>query len=469
MVRMFDLDREEITTGSIPRVLAVLAAPLLVQNLVQVLQQVVDTLWLGRHSLEAVAAVGLTFPIIGLLAAVAVGTSVGTQVLVSQRVGADELGEGRRAAVNGTVVGFIAGLIVGIAVWFLAGRIVGLFGAEAVVTQYAAAYLATFAFAIPLMSASDTVEASFVGWGDTRAALYINVVAVATNLVLDPFLIFGWWLFPELGVPGAALATVIGYGVGFTFGLGMAIRGRDEFTLSRADADLTLEDCREIVDIGWPTAGQYLSSQSARVGMIWLVAIVGGAAGLAAYTIGARVAAIAFVPAIGLQQAAQSMVGQNLGAERPERARRTTWVGVVIASVGLTAVGAAQWAIPETLSVLFVPDASPAEVELAAEYLRILAYGYWAIGATYLLQAGFNGARRTRTSLVATLFQYWIVRLPVALAGAYLLGLGVVGIFWGVTISNIVAALGLGVYYWYETETGMNVRAVETASSEAAD
>jgi putative MATE family efflux protein len=466
---MLDVDREEITTGSIPKALTVLAAPLLVQNLVQVLQQVVDTLWLGRHSLEAVAAVGLTFPIIGLLAAVAVGASVGTQVLVSQRVGADELAGGRRAAVNGTVVGLIAGLIVGFAVWLLAGHIVGLFGAGEVVTQYAAAYLATFAIAVPLMSATDSVEAGFVGWGDTRAALYINAVAVAVNLVLDPFLIFGWWLFPELGVPGAALATAIGYGVGLTVGIGMAIRGRRDFAISRTDVELTLEDCREVVDIGWPTAGQYVSSQSARVGMVWLVALVGGATGLAAYTIGARVAAIAFIPALGLQQAAQSMVGQNLGAELPERARRTTWVGVVIASVALTAVGVVQLAIPETLSTLFVPDATQAELDVAADYLRILAYGYWAIGATYLLQAGFNGARRTRTSLIATLLQYWIIRIPVALAGAYVLDLGVNGVFWGVTISNIVAAIGLGCYYWYETSTGMNVRAAEVATSEAAD
>nr|WP_245835383.1 MATE family efflux transporter [Natronolimnobius baerhuensis] len=193
----------------------------------------------------------------------------------------------------------------------------------------------------------------------------------------------------------------------------------------------------------------------------------GGAGGI--YHRRARVATIAFVPAIGLQQAAQSMVGQNLGAELPERARRTTWVGVAIASGGLCLVGAVQWFIPETLSVVFVPDATPAEVALAAEYLRILAYGYWAIGATYLLQAGFNGARRTRTSLIATLLQYWIIRLPVAAAFGYLLEPSVIGVFWGVTISNIVAALGLGWYYWYETSNGMNARAAETAATEAAD
>ncbi|WP_306054243.1 MATE family efflux transporter [Natronococcus wangiae] len=466
---MFDLDREEITTGSIPKALAILAAPLLVQNLVQVLQQVVDTLWLGRYSLEAVAAVGLTFPLMGLLAAVSVGASVGTQVLVSQRVGAGEGTIARRAAANGIVVGFIAGGLVGSAVAYFAADIVGAFGAGEAVTRYAAAYLAVAALVFPLLSASGCLESSFTGWGDTRAALYINVVAVGVNIVLDPFLIFGWWLFPELGVAGAALATGIGYGFGLLFGLGMALRGRDDFVLSRDVCEFDPEDCREIVDIGWPTAGQYVASQSARVGMVWIVAIVGGATGLAAYTIGARVATISFVPAIGLQQAAQSMVGQNLGAELPERARRTTWVGVGIASVCLTVVGAVQLAIPETLSVMFVPDASQAEVAVAADYLRILAYGYWAIGATYLLQAGFNGARRTRTSLVATLLQYWIIRLPVALGAAYLLEMGVNGVFWGVTISNIVAAVGLGAYYWYETEGGMNVRAVETAASEPAD
>ncbi|EMA31149.1 MATE family efflux transporter, partial [Halobiforma nitratireducens] len=130
-----------------------------------------------------------------------------------------------------------------------------------------------------------------------------------------------------------------------------------------------------------------------------------------------------------------------------------------------------QWLVPETLSVLFVPDATPAEVEVAARYLEILAYGYWAIGATYLLQAGFNGARRTRTSLVATLLQYWIVRLPIAAGAAVALDLGIEGVFWAVTLSNVVAAIGLGAYYWYETSNGMNVRAVEVAASEgeAAD
>ncbi|WP_255192604.1 MATE family efflux transporter [Natronobeatus ordinarius] len=465
---MFDISRSEITDGSLPKALVVLAAPLLVQNLVQVLQQVVDVFWLGRLGGDAVAAVGLNFPILGLLATVAIGASVGTQVVVSQRAGAEDLEGSRRAAVNGLAVGFVVGLAVGLLAFWFARDIVGLFGTDEPVARMAVNYLAVYALVMPIITASDVLESGFVGWGDARAALYINVFAVGINIVLDPFLIFGWGPFPELDVAGAALATGIGYTGGLLLAIGMAVRGRDDFVIDRTVLEIRREDVAEIVDVGWPTAGQFLAGQSVRVVMVAIVVAVGGSAGLAAYTIGARVASVAFIPAMGLQQAAQSVVGQNLGAEKPARARQATWTGVAIAGGALTVVGAVQLLVPETLTALFVPDVTAAELELTVEYLRILAYGYWAIGATYLLQAGFNGASRTRTSFVATLLQYWVVRLPVAALLAYPLELGVVGVFWAVTLSNVAAAIGLGLYYWRETANGMNARAASEAAASAA-
>lgn len=463
---MLDVSRDEIVEGSLARVLLVLAAPLLVQNLVQVAQQVIDLFWLGRLGADAVAAVGLNFPLIALLGVVAVGTQVGTQVLVSQRAGSDDLAAGRRAAVNGTLMGFVLGLVVGVATALLARDIVGIFDTSTHVAEMAAAYLAVYALAMPIFSASDTLEGGFIGWGDTRAALYINVLAVGVNAVLDPFLIFGWGAFPELGVAGAALATGIGYTLGFALAIGMALRGRDGFLIDRSVLVFHTEDLREIVDIGWPNAGQFAASQAVRVVMIAIVAAAGGAVGIAAYTIGARVASIAFIPASGLQQAAQSVVGQNLGAERPDRAGRTTWTGVAIAGGVLTLVGALQWLVPETLTLIFVPDATGTELELTVEYLRILAYSYWAIGATYLLRGGFNGARRTRTSLIATLLQYWVARLPIAVVGVYILGAGVTAVFWAVTLSNVLAAIGLAIYYRHEVAGGMYERAAEVASGD---
>ncbi|MFC4989016.1 MATE family efflux transporter [Saliphagus infecundisoli] len=466
---MLDVSREEIVEGSLARALLVLAAPLLVQNLVQVAQQVIDLFWLGRLGADAVAAVGLNFPLVALLGVVAIGTLVGTQILVSQRVGADDLVAGRRAAVNGTILGFVLGLVVGLVTAVFAGEVIGLFDTTPRVGEMAATYLTVYALAMPIFSASDTLESGFVGWGDTRAALYINVLAIGTNAVLDPFLIFGWWLFPELGVAGAALATGIGYTGGLLLGIGMALRGRSGLLIDRSVLVFHTKDLREIVSIGWPNAAQSAASQAVRVVMIAIVTVAGGTAGVAAYTIGAQVATVSFVPATGLQHAAQSVIGQNLGAERPDRASRTTWIGVALAAGTLVLVGAVQWFVPETLTLVFVPDATGTELELTADYLQILAYGYWAIGATYLLRGGFNGARRTRTSLVATLLQYWAARLPIAAVGVYVLGAGVVGVFWAVTLSNIVAAIGLGLYYRHEVADGMYERAAEVASGEEGD
>ncbi|MFP9191475.1 MATE family efflux transporter [Natronosalvus vescus] len=464
---MASVPREEITNGSLPKALLVLAAPLLAQNLVHVANQLIDVFWLGRLGGDHVAAVGLNFPIIALLFTAAIGVSVGTQVVVSQRVGGENLESGRRAIVTGTLTGLVAGTILGLLAFVFARDVMGLFAAEPAVLELAAAYLAVIAIGIPLATASDSLEAGFVGWGDARAALYINLATVVTNVVLDPFLIFGWWVFPELGLEGAALASILGYTGGFLLAITLALYGRDELRIRLRDVGFSVSDAREIVDVGWPNAGQFVASQSVRVIMVAIVAVAGGTAAVAAYTIGARVASVAFIPAQGLQQAAQSVIGQNLGAENPGRATKTTWIGVAIAAGALTLVGVVQWLVPETLTVVFVPDATAAELAYTTDYLRILAYGYWAIGATYLLMAGFNGARRTRTSFVATLCQYWFVRLPVAAGGVYLLGFDATAVFWAVTFSNVAAAIGLGLYYWYETGSGMNHRAVDVATSSA--
>jgi len=204
------------------------------------------------------------------------------------------------------------------------------------------------------------------------------------------------------------------------------------------------------------------------VATIQTITTAGGGPALAAYMIGARVASISFIPATGLQQAATSIVGQNLGADQSDRARRTTWVGVAMAGGVLTIIGGIQWLIPVPLTELFVPDIGPEALELTVLYLKILAVGYWAIGASYLIRGGFNGARRTRTSMVMSMLQYWAVRLPIAAGGVFLLGFGVEAVFWAVTLSNIAAAVGGGIYYWYSTSQGMFRQAAKEATSDAA-
>ena len=180
-------------------------------------------------------------------------------------------------------------------------------------------------------------------------------------------------------------------------------------------------------------------------------------------------ATVAFVPAIAIGSAATSLVGQNLGADQPDRAHRATWLAVTAGTALIGAVGLGQFFLPVTLARLFVPGLSGRALVLSVGYLQILALGYWALGAIWTVQAGFDGASKTEVPMYATLGQYWAIRVPVALLGAYVLGVGVWGVFWGVTLSNVVAALGLGGYFSYAVRDGMFDRAASQAGSSGAD
>lgn len=490
---MFDLTSDDITDGSLLRGLLVLSAPLLVQNVVQVIQQVIDLFWVGRLSNDAVAAVGLTVPLVSLLFAVAALVPfVGTQVLVSQRVGSENIFGARRGMFSGLVVAVGFGVVFGGLVFVAARPLIDLLlstrpgSTTNSVTKLAVAYFGIIALGVWLTGISDTIEAAFIGWGDSQTALYMNVTALGVNLFLDPILIFGFrdsplfeplglglqsalfsvTQFSGIGIEGAALSNVIGYGVGGLLGLVLVARGRNGGMLSRTAARIDLNDIRELIDIGIPTGGQIFAKQIVELVLVLIVFDAAGAAGLAAYIVGFRVASIATTPSASLQQAAQSIVGQNLGAGLTNRARRVTWLGVGVAAGALALIGVVQWTIPRTLVQLFVPSLSAEATRLAVDYLGILAYGYPAIGAAYLFQAGFNGARRTRTSFVASLFQYWGVRFSIAAIGSIVLSFGMYAVFWSVSLSNLLAAIGLGGYYHYSTASGMFERAAETVAAD---
>nr|WP_227380585.1 MATE family efflux transporter [Haladaptatus halobius] len=467
---MWDVSSDDITEGPLIRALVVLALPLLVQNIVQVVQQVVDLFWLGRLSGDAVAAVGLTFPLVGLLyAAVLIAPYVGTQVLVSQRVGNNDKTGAQVAAYTGVTLALACGLSIGVLAFISARPLVGLLlsarpdGVATHVSQLATVYFGTIALGVVAAAMSDALEGAFVGRGDSRAALYISIATVIVNLVLDPILIFGVGAVPALGIRGAALATVAGYTAGFLLAILFVFQGRSGGILSRQAIHYDLDEYRELLDIGLPSALQTGSRQLVRLVIVAVVFTIGGTAGLAAYIVGTRVSSIAFIPAFGLQQAAQSVVGQNVGANRPDRAFRATWFGVALISGLLAMIGIIQWFIPGAIAGMIAPTLDPQATSFAVEFLRVLAIGYPALGAVYLLQAGFNGARRTRVSMISSIVQFWAIRLPIAAAGGLLLGYGMPAVFWAVAISNILGAVGLGVYYQHLTDAGMFQHAAQQA------
>jgi len=473
--KMFDVSSEEITEGSLPRALLFLATPLVVQQYVIVLQQIVDVFWLGRVSGDAVAAVGVVAPLVGLLGLVTHVGMLGSRVLVAQNVGADDHAEARRAAFHGTALVGAANLALAAAVFFFARPAIAVLNPGEAILPLAVTYLVVTTFGRVFGGMSDALESGYIGWGDSRASLVINVTAVLTNVALDPFLVVGWGIagFDGYGILGAALATAAGYVLGFLVAVGGLWVARTEFTITREDVGFDPDTARDVLEIGVPKAGQEGGRQVARLLMVGIVSAVGGGAGLAAYTVGARISTIAFVPAAAVGSAVSSVVGQNVGAENPSRATRATWLATGVTAVGLGLVGVGQFLVPGRLAALFAPTLTGLELEYTIAYLQILAVGYWAFGVIYPVQGGFNGAGETKLSMWTTLLQYWTVRVPIAVLGAYVfvLAVPVHAAFWAITLSNAVGAVGVAGYFWYSTRTrdGEDGLLERAASAAAAD
>ncbi|AHG02608.1 multidrug transporter MATE [Halobacterium sp. DL1] len=463
---MFDVSSEEITEGSLSRALAILAAPLVAQQVVVALGSVVDIFWLGRLNESAVAAVGLVIPVTGLLVLPVLLVYKGGQILTSQSVGADERRRATRIPVQAALLGPLVALVIAGATVLAAPSVVDLLGADGETYAYAVTYLSTYVFAYVPMAVSDGLEGGFIGWGDSGTAFALNATSIVVNVVLDPLLIFGYGPFPEWGVFGAAVASVTGLTVSAVLAVAIAASGRRQFSVSRDALAVRADVLRDILSVGAPVAMQSVGRQAARLGMVAIISIAGSTAALAAYNVGAQLATLAFVPAGGLAGAATTVVGQNLGADRPGRASRATWLSTGFVVVALLGLGVLQWLFPTLIAETFAPALGEEAFGLTVDYLQILAVGYWALGAIYTLESGFNGASRTSVSMYATLVQYWAVRLPIAAAGVFVFNYGVLAAFWGVTISNVAAALGLGLYFWYSTDQGLLERAASTAAAD---
>jgi len=372
---MLDVDREAITDGPVGRVLLLLAAPLVAQNLVYVANALVDTFWLGRVSEDAVAAVGLSLPIQSLLGAAVVIAAVGTQILVAQRAGGEDGSGARRVAVNGALVALAVTGAIAVPVVAYPEELVRLLGADPALAGTTATYLAIIVAVLPVGAVGDTVENCFTAYGDTRAVLHVSVVSVLVNLVAAPALIFG--VGPVLNSASRARPSVpYSPALSDSFTYSRTPRGsggtRSGSPATRSPS-ISLS-CARSWQSGSPLGGQRGVSELVRVLVVSLVAIAGGAAGVAAYTVGARVATLAVVPALGMQQAAQSMIGQNLGADAPHRARRTTMVGTKLVVVGFLALGAVQFLFAGAIADLLAPDLTSPRP--AGRY-RCCIYGFW--------------------------------------------------------------------------------------------
>jgi putative MATE family efflux protein len=435
---------QDYTEGSLGRAVLLLSVPMILEMLMESVFGILDVFFVGRLGPDAVAAVGLTESLLTVVFALAMGLSMSTTALVARRIGEKRPEEAAKTAVQAIAVGLLVSVpstIVGL-VW--PRELLALMGAPAPVVETGWTYTAWILAGNASILLLFLINAVFRGAGDATVAMRSLWVANGVNLVLDPCLIFGLGPFPELGVTGAAIGTTVGRSVGVLYQLAaLAARGR-RVHVERRHLRFEPAVAWNLVRVSVGGTVQFLIATASWLGLVRILTPFGAAA-LAGYTIALRIIVVAILPSWGMTNAVATLVGQNLGAGKPERAERAVWITGFYNMAFLLVVAAVFILWPERLVGVFTSD--PDVKALGATCLRVVSYGYGFYAWGMVMVQAFNGAGDTTTPTWINLFCYWLFQVPLALVLAHGANLGPLGVFLAITIAeSTVAVVGVLVF-----------------------
>ena len=423
--------RGEYTEGPIGRAILLLAVPMALELVLESLFAVVDVFFVSRLGPDAIAVVGLTESLITIIYAVAVGLSVGATATVARRVGERDLDGAARAAVQAIVLGVATALPIGLVGILFSHSLLSLMGATPDVLQHSsfAAIMLGGNIVIVLLF---LINAVFRGAGDAAVAMRVLWLASGINILLDPCFIFGLGPFPRLGVTGAAVATTTGRGIGVLVQILVLWRGGGRVAITRRHLRLDPTVLMTMLRLSGSAMFQVFVGTTSWIGVVRIVATFGSAA-VASCTIAIRVVIFALLPSWGLSNAAATLVGQNLGAGKPERAEESVWSAAFYNMAFLVVVGLLFVAFAPGIVAIFTTD--PAVAPVAVTGLRVISAGFPFYAYGYVLTQAFNGAGDTATPTWINIGSLWLGEIPIAYVLSRTMGMGPTGAFWAVAVA----------------------------------
>jgi putative MATE family efflux protein len=429
---------QDFTKGGLGRAILLLSIPMVLEMVMESVFAVVDIFFVSKLGPGAVATVGVTESLLTLVYAVAMGLSMSTTALVARRTGEKRPREAAVSAVQAISVGVLASLPVTAVGVIFAPRLLVLMGMNPSIAMANSAFPAVLLGGNVVIMLLFIINAIFRSAGDAAVAMRVLWLANGLNLVLDPCLIFGWGPFPEMGITGAAVATVIGRGTGVLCQLWFLSRRNRRVFVTRKELRVVTSVMKSLVRVSLGGIGQFLISTASWIGLMRIMAGF-GADSLAGYTIAVRVIMFTLLPSWGMSNAAATLVGQNLGAGKAERAAKAVWwtAAANMAFLGAIAVVFIAWA--EVFIRLFtgVPDV----VAVGADCLRVLSFGYLAFALGMVVTQAFNGAGDTATPTALNFVSFWMVELPLAYVLAVRLGLDERGVFYAIVAADTVFSI----------------------------
>jgi len=422
----------DYTQAPIGKSVLLLAVPMVLETFMESIFAVVDIFFVSRRGPASMATVGLTEAMLTILYSIAIGLCMGAAAIVARRTGEKNPDGAAIAAVQAILLGVAVSVPVAIFGGLFAPKLLGLMGASEEVIREGSGYTRMMFAGNATIIFLFLINAIFRGAGDAAIAMRVLWFANAINIALCPCFIFGLGPFPELGVTGAAVATNIGRGTGVLYQLSKLIRGHGRIQIRREHLKVDIPVIRSMIRISGTGIIQSLVGTTSWLGLIRILSGFGSAA-VAGYTVGIRIIVFALLPSWGMSNAAATLVGQNLGAGKPDRAEKSVWITCKYNFYFLGTIGLLFILLAERIIAIFTTD--PTAMPYAIRCLRIVSFGFIFYAYGMVLTNAFNGAGDTATPTRINLFCFWLWEVPLGWLLARTFGFGPTGVFLAITIA----------------------------------
>lgn len=429
---------QDFTTGSIRKAVFMLSIPMILEMLMESIFAIVDIFYVSKVSVNAVATIGLTESVITLVYAVAIGLSMAATAIVARRIGEKDKEGASQAAVQVIGLGVFVAAIISVIGILYPKEILQLMGGEPDLIAEGYGYTQILLGGNVTIMLLFLINAIFRGAGDASIAMWALVLSNGLNIILDPLFIFGFGPIAAYGVKGAAIATTIGRGSAVVFQLAILFYGWSKIKIRLKDLVLRVAVMLNLIKVSLGGIGQFLIGTSSWVFLMRIMSEFGSEV-LAGYTIAIRVIMFTMMPAWGMSNAAATLVGQNLGAQKPERAEQSVWKTGKLSAIFMGIVSIFYLIFAPQIISWFTPEADV--IKNGALCLRIIAAGYIFYGYGMVIINSFNGAGDTKTPTYINFVCFWLFQLPFAYLMAITLNFGPIGVFIAITLAEVLITL----------------------------
>lgn len=428
----------DYTSISIRKAIFLLAIPMILELIMESTFAVVDIYFVGKLGASAIATVGLTETYLFILYSVAMGLATAVTAIIARRTGEKKTNESAVAASQSIILGLIAAIPLTIGGLFYSKELLMLMGADTWSIANGYHYTKWMLGGNVVIVLLFVINAIFRGAGDAAIAMRILWIANIFNMILDPILIFGWGPIPAFGIEGAAIATNIGRAVGVIIQFWVLYHGGKHIQVKISQMYVDVKVMFNIIKTSLGGIGQMFIAMTSWIFLLRILAEM-GAETVAGSTIAIRIMMFTMMPAWGLSNAAATLVGQNLGANEPDRAESSVWKIGNYNMIFLVGVSIIYFFFNEDLMRLFTQDQRV--IEVGAKWLKIVSYGYFIYGWWMVSVQAFNGAGDTKTPTKINLVFFWFFQIPLSYGLSIILNWRESGVFWGMFISEISVGL----------------------------